>query len=66
VLDEAAQICPVPLDRWSADMGGRGVCIVARVQSRAQMLGRYGTARTATIMNNAGAKVLFGGTSDRD
>ncbi len=66
VLDEAAQICPVPLDRWSADMGGRGVCIVAGFQSRAQMLGRYGTARTATIMNNAGAKVLFGGTSDRD
>jgi type IV secretory pathway TraG/TraD family ATPase VirD4 len=66
VLDEAAQICPVPLDRWSADMGGRGVSIVAGFQSRAQMLGRYGTTRTATTMNNAGGKVLFGGTSDRD
>ena len=23
-LDEAALICPVPLDSWTADMGGRG------------------------------------------
>src|SRR3954451_7399546 len=24
-LDEAALICPVPLESWTADMGGRGV-----------------------------------------
>jgi type IV secretory pathway TraG/TraD family ATPase VirD4 len=66
LLDEAAQICPVPLDRWSADMGGRGISIVAGFQSRAQMLARYGPARTAVIMNNAGGTVLFGGTADRD
>lgn len=66
LLDEAALICPVPLDRWSADMGGRGVCIVAAFQSRAQMIERYGPPGAATIMNNAGSKVLFGGTSDRD
>lgn len=65
-LDEAALISPVPLDRWSADMGGRGVCIVAAFQSRAQLIDRYGPARAATIINNAGAKVLFGGTGDRD
>jgi hypothetical protein len=66
LLDEAAQICPVPLDRWSADMGGRGISIVAGFQSRAQMLARYGPARTAVILNNAGGMVLFGGTTDRD
>jgi hypothetical protein len=65
-LDEAALICPVPLDRWSADMGGRGVCIVAAFQSRSQLIDRYGDARAATIINNAGAKVVFGGTGDRD
>lgn len=66
LLDEAAQICPVPLDRWSADMGGRGISIVAGFQSRAQMLARYGPARTAVVMNNAGGMVLFAGTTDRD
>jgi type IV secretion system protein VirD4 len=66
LLDEAAQICPVPLDKWSADMGGRGISIVAGFQSRAQMLARYGPARTAVIMNNAGGSVLFGGTTDRE
>lgn len=65
-LDEAALICPVPLDRWTADMGGRGVSIVACFQSRAQLLDRYGEAKAAIILNNAGARVLFGGTADRD
>jgi type IV secretory pathway TraG/TraD family ATPase VirD4 len=65
-LDEAALICPIPLDRWSADMGGRGVMIIACFQSRAQLIDRYGAARAATILNNAASKVLFGGTSDKD
>jgi type IV secretory pathway TraG/TraD family ATPase VirD4 len=65
-LDEAALICPVPLDRWSADMGGRGVSIVACFQSRAQLVDRYGDAKAAVILNNSGARVLFGGTADRD
>ena len=65
-LDEAALICPIPLHEWSADMGGRGVSIVACFQSRAQILDTYGPAKTATILNNAGGKVLFGGTGDRD
>ncbi|WP_308283119.1 type IV secretory system conjugative DNA transfer family protein [Pseudonocardia nigra] len=65
-LDEAALICPVPLDKWSADMGGRGVSIVACFQSRAQLVDRYGEAKAAVILNNAGARVLFGGTADRD
>ena len=65
-LDEAALICPVPLHQWSADMGGRGVSIVACFQSRAQLVDRYGDAKAATFLNNAGGKLLFGGTGDRD
>ena len=65
-LDEAALICPVPLDKWSADMGGRGVSIVACFQSRAQLVDRYGEAKAAVILNNSGGRVLFGGTGDRD
>jgi type IV secretory pathway TraG/TraD family ATPase VirD4 len=66
VLDEAALICPVPLESWTADMGGRGVNICAAFQSRAQLLARYGTHDAATILNNAGAVMVFGGTRDRD
>ncbi|ALE74380.1 hypothetical protein AD006_25280 [Pseudonocardia sp. EC080610-09] len=65
-LDEAALISPVPLDSWTADMGGRGVTILACFQSRAQLLGRWGEHRTATILNNTGAVMVFGGTRDRD
>ncbi|GAA4820927.1 hypothetical protein GCM10023201_03080 [Actinomycetospora corticicola] len=65
-LDEAALISPVPLENWSADMGGRGVTIVAAFQSRAQLLDRYGPHKTATILNNTASVMLFGGTRDRD
>jgi hypothetical protein len=64
-LDEAALICPVPLDSWTADMGGRGVTILCVVQSRAQLLARYGEHGAATILNNAGAVMVFGGSRDK-
>jgi type IV secretion system protein VirD4 len=64
-LDEAALICPVPLESWTADMGGRGVTILCVVQSRAQLLARYGEHGAATILNNAGAVMVFGGTRDK-
>ncbi|MCA1835197.1 MAG: type IV secretory system conjugative DNA transfer family protein, partial [Actinobacteria bacterium] len=66
VLDEAALIAPVPLDSWSADMGGRGVTILAGFQSRAQLIARWGRAGAATLLNNAAGVVLFGGTQDHD
>jgi len=65
-LDEAALICPVPLEAWTADMGGRGVTILIVIQSRAQLLARYGEHGAATILNNAGAVMVFGGTRDRE
>jgi type IV secretion system protein VirD4 len=65
-LDEAALISPVPLESWTADMGGRGVTIIAAFQSRAQLLARWGTHDAATILNNCGAVMVFGGTRDRD
>jgi type IV secretory pathway TraG/TraD family ATPase VirD4 len=65
-LDEAALISPVPLESWTADMGGRGVTILAAFQSRAQLLARWGEHNAATILNNTGALMVFGGTRDRD
>ena len=66
VLDEAALISPVPLESWTADMGGRGVTILAAFQSRAQLLARWGEHAAATILNNTAAVMVFGGTRDRD
>ncbi|GAA3249514.1 hypothetical protein GCM10017691_60630 [Pseudonocardia petroleophila] len=65
-LDEAALISPVPLESWTADMGGRGVTILAAFQSRAQLLAKWGEHNTATILNNTGTVMVFGGTRDRD
>jgi type IV secretory pathway TraG/TraD family ATPase VirD4 len=65
-LDEAALICPVPLDQWTADMGGRGVTIHIAVQSRAQLELRWGRQGAAAILNNAGTVLVFGGTRDPD
>jgi type IV secretion system protein VirD4 len=63
-LDEAALICPVPLDQWTADMGGRGVTVHIAVQSRAQLEQRWGREGAAAILNNAGTVLVYGGTRD--
>jgi type IV secretory pathway TraG/TraD family ATPase VirD4 len=63
-LDEAALICPIPLDNWTADMGGRNVTIHIAAQSRAQLRQRWGDTGAAAIMNNAAALMIFGGTRD--
>jgi len=63
-LDEAAMVCPVPLDRWSADMGGRGITIHVSIQSRAQLRQRWGDTGAAAILNNAATLLIYGGTRD--
>ena len=65
-LDEAALISPVPLESWTADMGGRGVTIIAAFQSRAQVVARWGETGASVILNNSGSVMVFGGTKDRD
>ena len=65
-LDEAALITPVPLDRWVADAGGRGIHIEWAVQSPSQLAQRWGTKGGETIWNATNAKVIFGGLSLRE
>jgi type IV secretory pathway TraG/TraD family ATPase VirD4 len=65
-LDEAALICPVPLDNWTADMGGRNITIHIAAQSRAQLRQRFGDRGAATIVTNAATVLVFGGTGDAD
>ncbi|MGH7743662.1 MAG: type IV secretory system conjugative DNA transfer family protein [Candidatus Dormibacteria bacterium] len=66
VLDEAALICPIPLDNWTADMGGRNVTIHIGAQSRAQLRQRWGDTGAAAILNNAATLLIFGGARDPD
>ncbi|SCL12778.1 TraM recognition site of TraD and TraG [Micromonospora nigra] len=63
-LDEAALICPIPLDRWTADMGGRNITIHIAAQSRAQLQQRWGKEGAAAILNNSATIIIFGGTRD--
>ncbi len=65
-LDEAAIICPIPLDKWTSDMGGRNVTIHIACQSRPQLRQRWGHDGAASIMNNAACLVIYGGTRDAD
>ncbi|MQA07699.1 MAG: TraM recognition domain-containing protein [Pseudonocardiaceae bacterium] len=65
-LDEAALICPIPLDEWTADMGGRNVTIHIAAQSRAQLKQRWGDDGAAAILNNAATLMIYGATRDQD
>jgi type IV secretory pathway TraG/TraD family ATPase VirD4 len=66
VLDEAALICIIPLDNWTADMGGRNVTIHIGAQSRAQLRQRWGDTGAAAILNNTATLLIYGGTRDPD
>jgi type IV secretion system protein VirD4 len=62
LLDEAAIACPVPLDAWTADMGGRGVTIHVSVQSLAQLRQRWGDNGSGTILANVAVMIIHGGS----
>jgi type IV secretory pathway TraG/TraD family ATPase VirD4 len=66
VLDEAALICLIPLDRWTGDFGSRGITLHISAQSRAQLRDRFGEAATGALMTNVTTKVVLAGTSDDD
>ena len=66
ILDEAPLICPVPLDRWTADAGGRGIAVHIAAQSRSQLFSKWGEYGGKTIWNNCGAIMIYGGVNDED
>jgi type IV secretion system protein VirD4 len=62
VLDEAPLTCgPIPLDDWTADMGGRGVTLHLACQSPAQVRDVWGPDRAEAILGNIGTLLVFGG-----
>src|SRR5690606_41943023 len=65
-LDEAVRICHVPLDDWTGDSGGSGIHLIIVCQSRADLVKRWGKNGAATIINNAGTFILYGGSKDAE
>ncbi|MCQ4045813.1 type IV secretory system conjugative DNA transfer family protein [Streptantibioticus rubrisoli] len=64
VLDEAALICPVPLERWTADSRGLGITVHCAFQSRGQIRDRWGRNGADTIWDNCTALILGGLKND--
>jgi type IV secretion system protein VirD4 len=64
VLDEAAAICPVPLDEWFQDFGSQGLTLIATFQSLAQVRQRWGWDGAKAIRNNTGTTILHAYGSD--
>ncbi len=64
VLDEAANIAPIPnLDEVASSGAGQGVQLLSVFQDLAQVKARYGD-RAETIVNNHRAKLFGAGISD--
>jgi len=62
-LDEAALICPVPLEQWTADAGGRGIPLLIAVQNFHQLYVRYGRDAGKVIYDNCAVKLILGGST---
>ncbi len=66
VLDEAANIAPIPnLDEIASTGAGQGIQLLSVFQDLAQVHARYGE-RAKTIVNNHRAKLFGTGTSDTE
>lgn len=66
LLDEAPQICPVPLPAWSTTAAGSGIRLYAAIQGPAQMRDVWGEHGAKTIFNNLTTKVVWGGLADKE
>jgi type IV secretion system protein VirD4 len=63
-LDEAALVCPVPLDRWLAELRKRSIVVHAACQGLGQLRQRWGVDGASMILNSAAAVLVFGGCKD--
>lgn len=65
-LDEAPNICPVPLHRWTSEAGSQGMPIITCIQSRKHLDDVWGDTRGAIIWENSTAKMWLPAGSDAD
>lgn len=66
MLDEIAQMTPVPLDRWAADSRGWNITIMAVFQDLAQIRTTWGPDRAKTIYSNLPTKIVLPGVANKD
>ncbi|OLE22518.1 MAG: hypothetical protein AUG49_19005 [Catenulispora sp. 13_1_20CM_3_70_7] len=66
ILDEAANICPVPLTNYYSENRGHGIVTIAAIQSRSQLAEMWGTNGAKTIWNNAAWTLILAGIKDGD
>lgn len=65
-LDEVANIAPVPLNRWGADSGGRGIQLFTVCHGDAQLRERWGKDGARIILDTHSVKLLLPAISDTD
>lgn len=66
MLDEIAQMTPVPLDRWAADSRGWNITVMAVFQDLAQIRTTWGPDRAKTIYSNLPTKIVLPGVANKD
>lgn len=64
LLDEVANICPVPLPEWLSYAAGSGVQIHSFGQSWAQFINQWGPESASTIWTNSKFKLLWPTSDD--
>lgn len=60
VLDEAALICSVPLEKWTSDARGKGITLHIAIQTMSQAYARWGRYAGETIWTNC-TRLILGG-----
>ena len=63
-LDEATQITPVPLPKWSSSSGSKGIFLVVVIQGLPQLAERWGPYGKSAILQNASVKMILGGGTE--
>lgn len=65
-LDEAANICPLPLHKLISTSGGSNISGVIVAQSKAQLRETWGDNGADMLWANCATKMIFGGLDDPD
>lgn len=63
-LDECALVAPGPVDRWTSDMGGRGIVLDIAVQSLAWLERVWGEVGRRIIVGNTAVVLVGAGCKD--
>jgi type IV secretion system protein VirD4 len=62
-LDEAPNVCPVPLPEWTSYFGSQGMPIEWACQSPAQLRSRWGEEGASVIVSNTSSLMYSGGSN---